>query len=422
MAAMIAVCVVSWMVGCQPTAGQTGASDTGVHQDTSMPDVETDADPSSIEGPPSLITTHGASFDGEIPAGALWRVEVDAEAGDVIQMFFRKAESTQWDPAMTLNRKNQSGTWERVAYSEPEGTTDAHIPYQDSELENGWEFWNEGQYELVLENRGSSDGRYAFELNCLRGPCQGEIEDVDGDGIPDDEDNCPSVPNEEQADADEDDVGDVCDPDQGANPFGDMYDTELEQALRTDHKGHKQLSYREARYRMFSEIDNKNGQVEGAYTGRTITTQGIPDPSDFNTEHTWPQSRGGDEDGAKSDLHHLFPVDAGANTRRLAHRFGVVASASWESGGSKVGESDSGMTVFEPRDQHKGDAARAMFYVASIYNMDIPQFEETVLRTWHENDPVSIKERRRHRAIYGVQNSRNRYIDYPDLVTHVSDF
>ncbi len=36
--------------------------------------------------------------------------------------------------------------------------------------------------------------------------------DTDGDGIPDDEDNCPTAPNEDQADADEDGVGDACEP------------------------------------------------------------------------------------------------------------------------------------------------------------------------------------------------------------------
>lgn len=36
--------------------------------------------------------------------------------------------------------------------------------------------------------------------------------DDDGDGVPDTNDNCPAVANADQADADEDGVGDACDP------------------------------------------------------------------------------------------------------------------------------------------------------------------------------------------------------------------
>lgn len=36
--------------------------------------------------------------------------------------------------------------------------------------------------------------------------------DTDGDGVPDGEDNCPNIPNSDQADADGDGFGDVCEP------------------------------------------------------------------------------------------------------------------------------------------------------------------------------------------------------------------
>ena len=37
------------------------------------------------------------------------------------------------------------------------------------------------------------------------------VEDDDGDGVPNDEDNCPTVPNSDQIDTDSDDVGNACD-------------------------------------------------------------------------------------------------------------------------------------------------------------------------------------------------------------------
>jgi hypothetical protein len=43
-------------------------------------------------------------------------------------------------------------------------------------------------------------------------PADGSGDDGDGDGVTDDVDNCAGVPNGDQADADNDDVGDACDP------------------------------------------------------------------------------------------------------------------------------------------------------------------------------------------------------------------
>ena len=118
-----------------------------------------------------------------------------------------------------------------------------------------------------------------------------------------------------------------------------------------------------------------------------------------------------------------FPVEPSANMARSNLHYGrVTGQPDWSDGGSKKGENMAGQTVFEPRDIHKGDAARARFYFAVIYDFDIPPNEEQALRQWHQMDPPSARERQRNTAIEKVQQSRNRFIDYPSLVGQISDF
>ncbi len=56
---------------------------------------------------------------------------------------------------------------------------------------------------------GLTVGGNFFKISCVAL----EPPDVDEDGIPDDNDNCPNTPNTDQVDQDEDGVGDVCDAD-----------------------------------------------------------------------------------------------------------------------------------------------------------------------------------------------------------------
>jgi len=202
----------------------------------------------------------------------------------------------------------------------------------------------------------------------------------------------------------------------------DLYDEELRRALHTEVEGHDGLSYDRAREEMFSFVDNEDGQVQGVYTGEWVSTSGIPDANIMNTEHTWCQSWGADSLPAKSDLNHLFPTISSANSVRSNYPFGWVLDATWSQGGSSKGLDGWGQVVFEPRDAHKGDAARAIFYFAIRYQMPVPDGMEEVLRQWNRLDPPDDKERTRAERIEQLQNRRNPLVFCPLLVEQIADF
>lgn len=176
------------------------------------------------------------------------------------------------------------------------------------------------------------------------------------------------------------------------------------------------VGYQAAQDLIFSKIDNHDGEVECVYTGRRLHTQGEPDASNMNVEHTWPQSQGATGD-AKCDLHHLFPTDSKANSIRGNYPFGNVTRPEWEEGGSKF-DGD----IFEPRSVHKGNCARAKFYFAVRYGKQIPAAEEEALRQWHKEDPVDAAERTRNDQIENAQHNRNPFVDHPEFVDQISDF
>lgn len=377
---------------------------------------DSDAETSDI---PDTITTAGAEFSGEIGANEVIELELQADQSDRIVMWLRKADESDWNPSISIFRPGES---EAIAWGNPSGAADAHIPYRDDELESGWEFFAEGTYRLELANLSQQDGRFEFELSCVSGPCILHATDTDGDGVNDDRDNCPNDSNPDQMDSDGDGLGDVCDPDQEGQPYVGLSNQALRDEILTRHQGHTATSYDDARDLIFGSVDNRDGTVECVYTGQTIQTTTAPS-SGFNVEHSWPQSRGADFVPPRSDMHHLFPTTSESNNRRSANYFGdVVTNISWSENGSKLGEDSSGTKRFEPRDIHKGNVARAMFYFSVVYEESIPEHEEAVLRQWHEDDPVDADERVRNQTVADLQNSRNPFIDYPEIADQIDDF
>ena len=167
----------------------------------------------------------------------------------------------------------------------------------------------------------------------------------------------------------------------------------------------------------------------------------------YNREHSVPLSWFGGNtstNGTATDYNFIFPTDGKVNAERSNYPYGEVATASYTSeNGSKLGPSAlAGIAgdVFEPRNDFKGDVARAFLYFVTMYEDNIPTwssnadaaqsfgstkfpgvtlpFLQMMLR-WNDQDPVSQKEIDRNNGTYAFQNNRNPFIDSPQYVHRI---
>lgn len=214
---------------------------------------------------------------------------------------------------------------------------------------------------------------------------------------------------------------------------------ELIEHIRSHYRPTVSLTYREAREAMFGDIDNRDGKVRCVYTGVEIATNGIPDSSVMNTEHTWPQSKFHERRPMKADLFHLFPTLSRVNSVRGNLPFQEIPDQRterwWRSDSGQVQIpaaiqidefSESRESGFEPREDHKGNVARAMLYFWVVYgDQDIsatwiePQL--TTLAKWHASDPADDNERARCRAIKMFQGNDNPFVLDTTLVGRLAE-
>jgi endonuclease I len=167
----------------------------------------------------------------------------------------------------------------------------------------------------------------------------------------------------------------------------------------------------------------------------------------YNREHSFPKSWfGGNVPPMYTDLFHLYPTDSYVNGMRGNLPFGQTRGENYQSaqGFSKVGACTypgySGK-VFEPNDEYKGDFARTYFYMVTCYEEKLADWyanstevratldgnsypgpsawQLKMLMEWAANDPVSSKEEERNNAVFGIQNNRNPFIDYPGLEQYI---
>jgi len=185
-----------------------------------------------------------------------------------------------------------------------------------------------------------------------------------------------------------------------------------------------------------------------------------------NIEHSFANSWwGASKNDAYKDCYHLNPSNSTANSSRSNYPLGVPTKDlkdQSKTGSLKVGKRTHATLgdhyVFEPKDEYKGDFARAYFYVATCYGRDslgnypdlpatskkknlgwrldnddvgskfamqnnnyleFQDWEIEVLIKWHRQDPVSEKELNRMDAVSDFQHNRNPFIEYPCLAEYI---
>lgn len=341
------------------------------------------------------------TFSGRLRPGDTHTFVLTADAGDSFIIRAKPAGESDWMRRLELLRDGST-----LEYSISQGADDSHIPYRDGQLPFGFELWRTGDYAISLSNDGPVEGDYELTVECVTGGCNYAIT-AEVSELPE----VPEVPEVPEGPDEPEVPSTVDDP-----RFAGLRDDALESALRSANASIWTRDYRTVREFMFGTLDNVNNIVTCVYTGVQHYTVGIPDHTVMNTEHLWPQS----QRGPYTDLHHLRPTDSAMNAQRSSFPFGDVVG--WDGHGSTLGHDAAGYYVFEPPDDHKGDIARSLFYVAVQYQLDIPDFEEAALRQWHRDDPVSDVERRRNDSIETIQSSRNLFIDFPELVDQIADF
>ena len=194
---------------------------------------------------------------------------------------------------------------------------------------------------------------------------------------------------------------------------------------------HTQLTYFSFKTTMMNEFEVRDttdglSYVTCAYSGERKVFADPFDwtPTGYSREHTfshsWMPSFPADspEKPEYTDQHHLYPTNLQqANTPRSNLPMDdITGNVVFEYLEGRVGYNGAQM-VYEPRASQKGNAARAIMYMALVYNFPLngnvnstKQSRETLVN-WHFADLPDNYEIARHEYVYSLQGNRNPFID-----------
>ena len=112
----------------------------------------------------------------------------------------------------------------------------------------------------------------------------------------------------------------------------------------------------------------------------------------------------------QSDLHNLYPELIRVELSRRSAQFGKLDD-SIHSEFDDIGcNLKASYQIVEPRDEAKGNVARAIFYMHIEYGLPIVGPVQ-LFKQWHQMDPPDADEQARNEKIFSIQGTRNRFID-----------
>lgn len=230
------------------------------------------------------------------------------------------------------------------------------------------------------------------------------------------------------------------------NPSSTSFITDLQTRIRSPYTKISYDNFDETNVANFASRDTTGGQrvVTCVYSGQNYVYSTPFAWGEFSREHTWCHSwmptypsKTGDE---YSDQHHLFPTNQNnANGVRNNHPLGEVTTITSSYLSCLYGKNSSNQNVFEPKEGHKGDAARALLYMCVKYNGvngndwtfntlntsklpalgEAPQDLATLIQ-WHLQDPPDKWEVERNDYIESIQKNRNPFVDHPEYVNYIN--
>ncbi|CAL6082407.1 Extracellular_nuclease [Hexamita inflata] len=223
--------------------------------------------------------------------------------------------------------------------------------------------------------------------------------------------------------------------------FPGVFGKELRSLLKNyTMENHKTLGYERARQEMYSYIYNsQNDQaVYCIYSGSrmpcTYNSMNTSCNAKLNCEHTIPQSFFNKQDPMVSDLHHLRATWSNVNGARSNYPFAQLAenkiSAYYGQNFSTIHykpedpENWSGLhgsKSFMPREQQKGDTARAVAYFYVRYPNEAGGIGKTmqsvdVMIDWDETFEPSTEQYQQYLRVVEVQGNKNPFQEERGLV------